>query len=340
MKGMVNMKIILDAFGGDNAPLEIIKGAALSVKEFGIDIILTGDETTIRRTAQENGVPLDRIEIVNASEVITMDDEAGSVVKRKTDSSMTVGLALLAEGKGDAFVSAGNSGALVVGATLIVKRIKGVKRPGFAPVMPTATGCMMLIDCGANVECRPEMLYQYGQMGSIYMEKVMGVKSPRVGLANVGTEEHKGGPLQHETFALLKDSGLNFVGNTEGRDIPQGVCDVLVTDGFTGNLILKTYEGVALVLMDKIKDMFSKSVKTKLAAAMVMSDLKDMKKQFDYNEYGGSPIMGVSKPVFKAHGSSKAKTIKSAIGLTKQYVEGNVTQEIASVISASSQKEG
>lgn len=333
------MKIILDAFGGDNAPLEIIKGAELSISEFGIDVILTGDEGIIRKTAQDNGISLDHMEIVHAPGVITMDDEAGAVVKRKTDSSMTAGLSLLAEGKGDAFVSAGNSGALVVGATLIVKRIRGVKRPGFAPVMPTETGCAMLIDCGANVECRPEMLLQFGQMGSIYMEKVLGVKNPRVGLANVGTEEHKGGGLQHETFALLKDSGLHFVGNIEGRDFPAGACDVLVTDGFTGNLILKTYEGVAMVLMDKIKDMFTKNMKTKLAAAMVMSDLKVMKQQFDYNEYGGSPIMGVSKPVFKAHGSAKAKTIKSAIRLTKQYVEGNVTKEITNLISACAPKE-
>lgn len=327
------MKIIVDAFGGDNAPLEIIKGAAQSVSELDVDIILTGDEAKIKKIAEENSISLARIEIVNAPEVITMDDDATAVIKTKKDSSMAVGFKLLSEGAGDAFVSAGNSGALAVGSTMLVKRIKGIKRAAFAPVIPTAAGCAMLIDGGANVDCRPEMLLQFGIMGSIYMQKVMGVKSPRVGLANVGTEEHKGGELQHKAYELLKQSSLNFVGNVEGRGIPLDGADVIVTDGFSGNLILKTYEGVAMALMGKIKDMFGKSIKTKAAAALVMNDLKLMKKEFDYNEYGGSPIMGVTKPVFKAHGSSKAKTIKSAIRLTKQYVEGDVTSEISASIT-------
>ena len=328
------MKIIVDAFGGDNAPLEIIKGCAEATKELDIDIMLTGSEAEIRRVAQENQISLDRIEIADAPDVITMEDAAGDIMKAKSNSSMAVGLKKLAAGEGDAFLSAGNSGALVVGATMIVKRIKGVKRVAFAPVMPKDKGFFMLIDSGANVDCKPEMLRQFGVMASIYVEKVMGVKNPRVGLANVGVEEHKGGELQHAAFALLKDSPVNFIGNIEARDIPYDAADVIVADGFTGNCILKLYEGVAMLMMGKIKEIFKKSAKNMIAASLIMKDLKGLKKEMDYNEYGGAPIMGAAKPVFKAHGSSKAKTIKSALRLTKAYVEGNVVQEIADSIQA------
>ncbi len=328
------MKIIVDAFGGDNAPLEIIKGCAEATKELDIDIMLTGDEQEIRRVAKENEISLDRITIADAPDVITMEDSAGDIMKSKSNSSMAVGLKKLAADEGDAFLSAGNSGALVVGATMIVKRIKGVKRVAFAPVMPKDKGFFMLIDSGANVDCKPEMLRQFGVMASIYVEKVMGVKNPRVGLANVGVEDHKGGELQHAAFALLKDSPINFIGNIEARDIPFDAADVVVADGFTGNCILKLYEGVAMVMMGKIKKIFKKSVKNTIAASLIMKDLKGLKKEMDYNEYGGAPIMGAAKPVFKAHGSSKAKTIKSALRLTKAYVEGNVVQEIADSIQA------
>lgn len=326
------MKIIVDAFGGDNAPLEIIKGCADSVSEFGIDLILTGKEETIKNTAKENNISLDGIEIVNCEEVITMEDAADSVLKTKKDSSMAVGLRLLNEDRGQAFISAGNSGALCMGATLGIRRIKGIKRPAFAPVLPDEKGFFMLMDGGANIDCRPEMLYQFALMGSVYMEKVMGVNKPRIGLANVGTEEHKGSELYRNTYELLKNSRLNFVGNVEGRDIPKGVCDVVVCDGFTGNLILKTYEGVAITLMKQIKHMFADSTKGKLAAALVMKDLKYMKKHFDYNAYGGAPILGTSKPVFKAHGDSKAVTIKNAIKLSMDYVNAKAIEEISSAL--------
>lgn len=327
------MKIIVDAFGGDNAPLEIIKGCADAVKGLDVDIVLTGREQEIRRVAKENDVSLERMEICDAPEIITMEDSAGDIVKLKSDSSMALGLRLLVQGKGDAFVSGGNSGALVVGATLIVKRIKGVRRIAFAPVMPKSEGCLMLIDSGANVDCKPEMLQQFGIMGSIYMEKVMGVKNPRVALANIGTEDHKGGELQHGAFSLLKNSGLNFVGNIEARDIPGDAGDVIVADGFTGNVILKMFEGVAMMLMGKLKGIFTSSVKNKLAAAVLLNDVKALKKNFDYNEYGGAPLMGCSKPVFKTHGSAKAKTVYNALRLTKAYVEGNVVDEIASSVA-------
>ncbi len=326
------MKIIVDAFGGDNAPLEIIKGCADSVKEFSINIILTGKENIIRQTATEKNISLDGIEIVNCEEVITMEDSADSVIKSKKDSSMAVGLRLLNEDKGQAFISAGNSGALCMGATLAIKRIKGIKRPAFAPVMPSESGFFMLMDGGANIDCRPEMLYQFALMGSVYMEKVMGVENPRIGLANVGTEEHKGNELYQTTYSMLKESKLNFIGNVEGRDIPKGVCDVVVCDGFTGNLILKTYEGVAITLMKQIKHMFADSLKGKLAAAIVMKDIKFMKKHFDYNAYGGAPILGASKPVFKAHGDSKAITVRNAIKLSIDYVNADAIGEISSAL--------
>lgn len=326
------MEIVVDAFGGDNAPLEIIKGCIEAVNEYDVHIILTGDENNIREVAKQNSLSLNNIEIYNCTQIITMEDSADSVLKSKKDSSMAVGLRLLNEGKGDAFISAGNSGALCMGATLTVKRIKGIKRPAFAPIMPAANGFFMLLDGGANIDCRPEMLHQFAMMGSVYMEKVMGVKNPKVGLANVGTEEHKGNELYQHTYGLLANSKLNFVGNVEGREIPAGICDVVVCDGFTGNLILKTYEGVAQTLMHEIKHMFTDSIKGKLAAVLVNNELKNMKHNFDYNSYGGAPILGASKPVFKAHGNAKAKTIKNAIRLSKDYVNANAINAISSAL--------
>lgn len=327
------MKIIVDAFGGDNAPLEIMKGCADAVAEYGIDVMLVGPQEEIKKTAREHDISLNRMEIVHAPQVLTMEDHPGEVMKSKKDCSMAEGLRRLAAGEGDAFVSAGNSGALVVGARLIVKRIKGIQRVGFAPIMPKSDGCFMLIDSGANVQCRAEQLQQFGVMGSIYMERVMKMKNPRVGLANVGTEEHKGDDLRHEAYALLKQSPINFIGNIEARDIPVDAADVVVADGFSGNLILKLYEGVAMTLMGKMKDILTKNAKTKIAAALILPDMKELKKQMDYNEYGGAPIMGISKPVFKAHGNAKAKTFKNAMRLTIDYVKGNVTQEIAQAVS-------
>ena len=323
------MTIIVDAFGGDNAPLEILKGCAEAVQKFDVDILLTGKADTIKKVAAENNISPERMTIEDCDEVLTMHDTAESVLKAKKNSSMGVGFRMLNEGRGDAFLSAGNSGALCMGATLLVRRIKGIKRPAFAPVLPSSTGCFMLLDGGANVDCRPEMLRQFAVMASVYMEKVMKVDKPRIGLANVGTEDHKGTELYRETYALLRDSQLNFVGNIEGRDIPKGVCDAVVCDGFTGNMILKTYEGVASVLFGEIKNIFAGSAKGKVAAALLMKDLKAMKTRFDYNAVGGAPILGSSKPVFKAHGDAKARTIKNAIGLCKDYVAAKAIDEIS-----------
>ncbi len=327
------MKIIVDAFGGDNAPLEILKGCARAVEELDLDILLTGREDEIRRVSKENNISLNRMEIIDTPDVITMEDHAGEIMKSKSNCSMAEGLRRLSAGEGDAFISAGNSGALVVGATLIVKRIKGIKRIAFAPIMPKDNGCFMLIDSGANVDCKADMLRQFGVMGSIYMQKVMNISNPRVALANIGTEDHKGGELQHEAFQMLKQSNLNFIGNVEARDIPLDAGDVIVADGFTGNVILKMFEGVAMMLFGKVKSIFTKSFANKLAAAIVLKDIKLLTKTMDYNEYGGAPLMGCAKPVFKAHGSAKAKTFYNALRLTKSYVAGNVVDEIAQSVA-------
>ncbi len=324
------MKIIVDAFGGDNAPLEVIKGSRMAVDELGYEIVLVGNEKIIKDEAEKNNISLSGITIVHAPDVISMDDEPMDVMKSKSNSSMSKGLQLLALGEGDAFVSGGNSGALAVGATLKVKRIKGIKRCAFAPVIPKDKGFFMLIDSGANVECRPEMLRQFAVMGYIYMKNVMVVENPRVGLANVGTEKTKGDELRYETFNLLQETkNINFIGNIEARDIPRDIADVVVADGFTGNIILKLYEGMARSVFGKIKDIFKQNFKGKLAASLIMPELKELKKSMDYSEHGGAPLMGISKPVFKAHGSSDAKTFKNAIRLAGEYVKRNVVELIS-----------
>lgn len=322
------MKIIVDAFGGDNAPLEIIKGSMLAVDEYGVDIILCGDEDKINKCVKDNNIVLKNTEIVDVKGVIEMTDDAKSVLKEKADSSMGVGFKLLNEGKGDAFVSAGNTGAVTVGATFITKRIKGVKRPCIASVMPSADKPFMLMDCGANAECRPEFLYQFGVMGSLYMKNILKVDNPRVALANNGAEETKGTPVVKEAYELMKDADFNFIGNIEGRQIPYGDADVVVADGFTGNMILKTYEGVAKVLMDGIKGIFKKNIFTMLCAVGVGGGIKKMKKQFDYKEYGGAALLGVKKPVIKAHGSSDARSFKNAIKQAVWFLDYNLINEI------------
>lgn len=322
------MKIIVDAFGGDNAPAEIIKGSMLACEEYNVDIILTGDKNKINECVNKNGIDLKKTEIVDAGEVITMHDDAKSVLKEKSDSSMAVGFRLLNEGRGDAFVSAGNTGAITVGATLITKRIKGVKRPAIASVMPSAKKPILLMDCGANAECRAEFLYQFGLMGDLYMKHILKYDNPRIALANNGTEETKGTPLVREAYALMKNAPYNFVGNIEGRQIPFGDADVIVADGFTGNLILKMYEGVAKVLMNGIKGAFMKNILSKLAYLGVKSGIDDMKKQFDYKEYGGAVMLGVKKPVIKAHGSADANTFKNAIKQAVWFLENNLISEM------------
>ncbi len=314
------MKIIVDAFGGDNAPLEVLKGAAEAVQKLDVEVVLTGNEKIIRETAEKNGISLDKISIIHTESVIDIHEEPTAVIKEKDDCSMAVGLKALAEGKGDAFVSAGSTGALVVGATFIAKRIKGVKRAALAPIMPTAKGHMILVDGGANVDCRPEMLVQFGIMGSCYMNKVMGVKSPKVGLVNVGSEDTKGRELELEAYKQFKNAPVSFYGNLEAREIPFGACEVVVSDGFTGNVLLKLYEGMGFG--------------GKLAALMIMKKIKAFKKKMDYTEVGGAVLLGISKPVIKAHGSSNGRAFYNAVRQAKNCVEGKVVEEITTSLAA------
>ncbi|MBQ2687638.1 MAG: phosphate acyltransferase PlsX [Clostridia bacterium] len=326
------MNIIVDAFGGDNAPVEIIKGAEMARKDLGINITLVGKEDVIRKVCADNEIDAENFAIIHADEVIATDAPGTDITRSAKNTSMAVGLRALYDGLGEGFLSAGNSGAVCVGATLIVKRIKGISRPGFSPVIPTLGGKVLLMDSGANLQCRAEMLCQFAIMGSIYMNKVHGVKNPRVGLLNVGTEEHKGSDLQHEAYELLKKAPVNFIGNVEGTFMNGDICDVVVCDGFSGNILLKTYEGTAMALMKKIKGIFTKNIKNKLAAAMVMGDVKELKDSMNPSEVGGAPVLGCAKPVFKAHGNSDARAIYSALKLVKDYVENNVVDEIASTL--------
>lgn len=328
------MRIIVDAFGGDNAPVEILKGAAKAVAAYGCDIILTGDEEKIRQAAQENGVSLEHMEIVHAPDVMTMEDHPKSILREHKESSMAVALRLLSEGKGDAVVSAGSTGALLMGGTFIVKRIKGVSRPALAPVMPSDDKPFMLIDCGANADCRPEMLVQFAHMGSIYMSHMYPREGgPRVGLLNVGTEDTKGGELQLATFPLLKESGLNFIGNVEARDVPAGVADVVVADGFSGNVLLKTLEGTVDMLMKNLKQSFMSSLRTKIGAALVMPGLRVLKKKLSTSEYGGAVLLGVNKPVIKAHGNSKADGFCSAIRIASEFAASDAIAQIEAAVA-------
>lgn len=323
------MKIIVDAMGGDNAPLEILKGSMMAVDEFPIDeIVFVGDENKINTCAKENHISLKKSSVVHCTQEISMSDDPKAVIKTKPDSSLSVAFKLLNDGVGDAFVSAGNTGAITMGSTLITKRIKGVKRPAIASVMPNAEKFFLLMDCGANAECRAEFLYQFGVLGSLYMKNIMKIDQPRVALANNGSEETKGTPVIKEAYQLMKNSPLNFVGNIEGRQIPFGGADVVVADGFTGNLILKTYEGVAKVLMNEIKSIFYKNTLSKLSYLGVKSGIDEMKKQFDYKEYGGAVMLGVKKPVIKAHGSADARTFKNAIKQAVWFLQTDLISKI------------
>lgn len=326
-------RIIVDAFGGDNAPLCCIQGAVMARRKWGMEISLVGDEQAIRSCAAEQGESLDGITVIPADGMIAMHDDPGEVLKSKKGCSMAEGLRRLAAGEGDAFVSAGSTGALVMGSTFYVKRIPGVKRAALAVSMPTPKQPYLLIDSGANVECRPDMLQSFGIMGSVYMERVAGIAAPRVGLLNVGTEESKGGELQHAAFALLKNSPVNFIGNVEARDVPGGVCDVLVCDGFSGNVVLKLTEGAAGALFGMIKGVFLSGLAGKLAALLVKKPMKALKHTLDYREAGGAPLMGVRRPVIKAHGSSDAKAMMNAIHQASLFADSQAIETITQAVA-------
>lgn len=326
------MKMIIDCMGGDKAPLEMLKGVVAAKAELGGDYLLVGHKTQLETLAHENGLDLSGFEILHAETVITMEDDS-MAFREKKDSSMTVALRALANGEGDALVSCGNTGALFAGASLTVRRIKGVHRAALAATLPFQPP-VLLLDCGANVTVQPDFLVQFATMGSAYMKAVYGLESPRVGLLNNGAEEHKGTPLQTEAYQLLKNCpDINFVGNVESGSIPFDVCDVLVTDGFTGNILLKTAEGMGTMMLGALKKVFFANLKTKIGALLVKSNLAGMKKQFDTREFGGAPILGIAKPVIKAHGSSDAKAFKNAIRQALAAAESSLCDEIANSMS-------
>lgn len=328
------MKIIIDAMGGDNAPKAPVLGALKAHEQYGVEICLVGRVAEILKVLEEAGVGElpHGVELRDASDVVEMHDDPAQVVRHRKDSSMVVGLKMLSEGYGDAFASAGSTGALLTAATLVAKRIKGIRRAALGSLLPTKTGKVLLMDCGANLECTPEYLLQFAFMGSYYMEHICGVKSPRIGLLNIGTEPSKGGDLQRDTYTLLEqqkaEGRLNFVGNVESRDTMNGVCDVLVSDGYSGNILLKGIEGTAMFFKDALKDIFYKSLLTKVGALMVKGGIDDLKKMMDYNSVGGAPLLGIERPVYKVHGSANADTVCAAVGGAKQYVESGIIGQI------------
>ncbi len=329
------MKIIVDAMGGDHAPEAVVRGALEARKAHGVDILLVGRAAEVLRAVGASGETTlpEGVEIRDASEVVEIADDPATAFKKKKDSSLTVGLSLLRDGVGDAFVSAGSTGALLAGATLIVKRIRGIRRAAMGPLLPTpGGGKLLLCDCGANAECTPEYLLQFAYLGSYYSRRICGVPNPRVALLNIGAEEEKGDTLRKETYALLKKAGdagrIHFVGNIEAGDAMLGGADVAVTDGFSGNIMLKSVEGTGKFLLKELKGLFLSGTKTKIAAALVKEDLGRLKKAIDPAEVGGTAFLGICKPVIKAHGSSDARSIANAILRAKEYAESGFIEDV------------
>ena len=329
------MKIILDAMGGDNAPEAPVLGAIEAVKAYGAQITLVGRGEAILAVLGKHGINdlPEGVEIANADDVVDMHDDPASVIHKRKNSSMIVGLKLLADGQGDAFVSAGSTGALLTGATLLVKRVKGIRRAAMAPAMPTKTGGKVIIcDCGANAECTPEFLLQFGLVGSAYAQKSLHLENPRVGLLNIGTEDSKGTPLQKEAYALLQQAAeqglINFVGNVEARGVPLGEVDVVVCDGFSGNVLLKSIEGTAMFMGSQLKKIFKSSLATKLGYLLCKSGVQEMVKLMDYREIGGTHFLGIKKPVIKAHGASDALAFRNAVRQAMAAAEDDFTARL------------
>ncbi|HYE11893.1 MAG TPA: phosphate acyltransferase PlsX [Patescibacteria group bacterium] len=327
------MRIAIDAMGGDHAPKSAVEGAVQAVKEYGVEICLVGIKDEIHKYLSEEDKNNNKIIVIEASEVISNHDTPVTAIKQKKDSSMVVGLKQVKEGSCDAFLSAGSTGAFLAGSLLKVGRIKGIDRPALSPLLPTKKGMCMIIDAGANLDCKPKNLQQFAIMGSIYMEKVMGIHNPRVGLLNVGTEEGKGTELTKQSYELLRRLNVNFIGNIEARDVAEGICDVCVCDGFAGNVLLKATEGVAQVIFDLLKSVFMQSAVTKIAALMLKKGLKDFKKKFDYKEVGGAPFMGIDGIMIKAHGSSDARAVKNAVRQAKLLYDNKCLEIIRQEIS-------
>ena len=329
------VKVAVDAMGGDNAPYEIVKGGIEAVNENShVKVFFTGPEELINSELAKYTYHKEQVEVVNATEVIGMAEHPVMAIRKKKDSSLVKALNLVKEGTCDAYVSAGSTGATLVGGQVIVGRLKGVERPPLAPLIPTATGCALLIDCGANVDARPSHLVQFAKMGSVYMESVMGIKNPRVAIVNIGAEEEKGNALVKETFPLLKNCpDIHFIGSVEARDIPAGAADVVVCEAFVGNVILKMYEGVGGILIKKVKEGMMTSLRSKIGALLVKPALKQTLKAFDLEQYGGAPMLGLKGLVVKTHGSSKAVEIKNSVLQCITFTEQNINQKIQEKIS-------
>jgi len=330
------MKIILDAMGGDLAPEAPVMGALEAAKNYGAEITLVGRGEVILEVLKKHGIETlpEGIEIAHAEDVVDMHDDPASVIHKRKNSSMIVGLKMLSDGQGDAFVSAGSTGALLTGATLLVKRVKGIRRAAMAPSMPNKKGGKtVIVDCGANAECTPEFLLQFGMVGSAYAKNVLGVENPRVGLLNIGTEDSKGGQLQKEAYSLLKQAGekdlLNFVGNVEARGVPLGEVDVVVCDGFSGNVLIKSIEGTAMFMGSLLKKVFKKNLFSKVGYLLCSSGVKEMMKMMDYREIGGTQFLGIRKPVIKAHGSSDALAFRNAVKQAMEAAQGEFTEQLA-----------
>lgn len=322
------MRIIVDGMGGDNAPFDIVKGCIDAVNEYGISVLIVGKEHLIKEELSKYNFPKEKVEILDAKDIITNEDDPSIAIRRKKDSSMVVGFKALTEGLGDGFISAGSTGALLAGGIFIVKRIQGIERAALTSVYPTTKGISLLVDAGANVDCKPEYLNQFALMGSIYMENVMGNKNPRVGLVNIGIEEGKGNQLTKEAYLLLKNQNINFIGNVEGRTLPLGDVDVILADGFVGNVILKLTEGMAISMFSRLKEVFLVDAKSKIGAMLLKPQIKKLRAKMDYREYGGAPLLGTKMPVVKAHGSSDAYAFKNGINQLIKFIEKDIIKII------------
>ena len=336
------IKIAVDAMGGDNAPGEIVKGAVEAVNaDKRVKVFLVGKEPVIREELKAYSYDAEQLEVVHAEEVIETAEPPVMAIRRKKDSSIVKAMYMVKNGECDAFVSAGSTGAVLVGGQVIVGRIRGVERPPLAPLIPTEKGVSLLLDCGANVDARPSMLVQFAKMGSVYMESVMGVKNPRVGIVNIGAEEEKGNALVKETFPLLKNCPeINFIGSVEARDIPAGAADVIVCEAFVGNVILKLYEGLAGTLVGAIKKGMMSTLRSKIGAALALPALKSTLKTFDASQYGGAPLLGLNGLVVKTHGSAKAKEVTNSIYQCVTFKEQDINGKIKKNILGSAEQEG
>ncbi len=335
------MRIILDVMGGDNAPAAPVLGAIDAAKLYGTQVTLVGQGEAILQVMKDHAIDTlpEGMAIANAEDVVDMHDDPASVIHKRKNSSMVIGLKMLADGEGDAFISAGSTGALLTGATLLVKRVKGIRRAAMGPAMPNkAGGKTVILDCGANAECTPEFLLQFGLVGSLHAKVSLGIENPRVGLLNIGTEDSKGTQLQKDAYALLQNAGeqglINFVGNVEARDVPLGAVDVVVCDGFAGNVLLKSIEGTAMFMGSLISRMFKKNIFSKLAAMLVMRDIKAFKKLLDYREIGGTQFLGIKKPVIKAHGSSDRLAFCNAVHQAQEAAQHDITQQLEQELAA------